>query len=230
MRNIAIIPARCGSKGLKDKNIKELCGKPLIAYSILAALASEMFDTVMVSTDSEKYANIARAYGAEVPFLRSGRTASDTASSWDVVEEVLLNYSNLGMNFDTFMLLQPTSPLRTSGNILEAYRELTEKEADSIVSLCEVDHSPALSNILPADLSLDGFIRKDINGRRRQDLPVYYRFNGAIYLSKVAFFMQNHDIYRKGCFAYVMDKTDSIDIDDEFDFIMAEAVIRMKGR
>ncbi len=228
MRNIAIIPARSGSKGLKDKNIRSLGGKPLFAYSIDAAIKSGMFDVVMVSTDSEHYAEIAREYGAEVPFLRSEKTSSDIASSWDAVAEVLANYHSMGKDFDSFMLLQPTSPLRTDANIREAYAEMEEKKANSVISLCEVDHSPLQCNVLPDSLSLDGFIRKEGKGKRRQDMEQYYRFNGAIYLTKVDFFLENHNIYREKCFAYIMNKRDSIDIDDEFDFIVAEALIKHK--
>ena len=226
MKNIAIIPARSGSKGLKDKNIKLLAGKPLIAYSIDAALKSELFDTVMVSTDSEEYGEIAKNFGAEVPFLRSEETSSDTASSWDAVHEVLVQYSKLGKEFDTFMLLQPTSPLRDANDIKNAYKEMIDKNANSIISLCEVDHSPLHCNVLPNDLSLDAFIRDEVKGKRRQDLPIYYRFNGAIYLSKVSYFMEDHNIYRNRCFAYVMNKKNSIDIDDEFDFMVASAIIQ----
>ena len=110
MRSIAIIPARSGSKGLPDKNIRPLNGKPLLAYSIEAALASGLFDTVHVSTDSERYADIARQYGADEPFLRSAETSSDTASSEDAIREVLRRYEEIGQHFDAFMLLQPTSP------------------------------------------------------------------------------------------------------------------------
>jgi len=109
MKNIAIIPARSGSKGLPDKNIRLLCGKPLLAYSIEAALQSDMFDVVHVSTDSIQYAEIAKKFGADVPFLRSTETSSDSASSWDVVKEVIEKYQKVGKCFDTFMLLQPTS-------------------------------------------------------------------------------------------------------------------------
>ena len=109
MRSIAIIPARSGSKGLPDKNIRPLNGKPLLAYSIEAALASGLFDTVHVSTDSERYADIARQYGADEPFLRSAEASSDTASSEDAIREVLRRYEEMGQRFDAFMLLQPTS-------------------------------------------------------------------------------------------------------------------------
>lgn len=228
MRNIAIIPARSGSKGLKDKNIKELSGKPLVAYSIEAALESEQFETVMVSTDSPAYADICKRYGASVPFLRSEKNSSDTASSWDMVEEVLLGYQRNGQDFDTFMLLQPTSPLRSADDIREAYRKMNEMEANSIVSLCEVDHSPLQCNVLPSTFSLEGFVRKEVLGKRRQDIPTYYRFNGAIYLAKVKYFMENHDIYRNGSYAYIMNKFRSIDIDDDLDFTMAEVLMSVR--
>ena len=230
MRNIAIIPARSGSKGLADKNIKKLAGKPLLAYSIEAALSSGMFQTVMVSTDSQEYADIAKKFGAEVPFLRSEATSSDTASSWDAVSEVLNMYRARGQENDTLMLLQPTSPLRTAKNIVEAYQELENKKANSIISLCEVDHSPLQCNILPDSLSLDNFIRAESKGKRRQDMKTYYRFNGAIYLTRVGFFEENRDIYRDKCFAYLMSKRDSIDIDDEYDFVMAEAILALNAK
>ena len=112
MKNIAMIPARSGSKGLKDKNIRLLNGKPLLAYSIEAAIQSKLFDEIMVSTDSSYYADIAEKYGAKVPFLRSEGNSSDSASSWDTVQEILSFYRNAGEEFDSFCLLQPTSPLR----------------------------------------------------------------------------------------------------------------------
>ena len=135
MRNIAIIIARSGSKGLKNKNIRLLKGKPLMAYTIEAALKSKCFDKVMVSTDSKKYADIAREYGAEVPFLRSKETAKDSTSPWDVVKEVLDQYKLMGEEFDTFALLQPTSPLRDHKDIRNAYKEFDEKKANAVVSM-----------------------------------------------------------------------------------------------
>lgn len=228
MRNIAIIPARSGSKGLTDKNIRELAGRPLIAYTIEAALKSGMFETVMVSTDSTRYAQIAREYGAEVPFFRSREASSDTASSWDVVREVLDKYQEAGKAFDTLMLLQPTSPLRTVQNIREAYEEMEEKEANAVVSLCEMEHSPQQCNVLPEDLSLEKFIRPSAKGKRRQEMERFYRFNGAIYLVKVETFRRNAGIYSDRCFAYLMGRRESVDIDDEFDFAVAESFVKYK--
>lgn len=227
MRSIAIIPARSGSKGLKDKNIKELCDKPLIAYSIEAALESKMFYTVMVSTDSEKYAEISRHYGAEVPFLRSAETSGDSAGSWDVVREVLNEYRKLGKAFDNVMLLQPTSPLRTSEDIINAFSLKEKKKANAIVSVCEMDHSPLWSNTLPDSLSMENFSRsKDLP---RQQLETYYRVNGTIYLIDTDCVYNDKRIYENNCYAYIMPKERSVDIDTELDFIIAETIIKTKG-
>lgn len=224
MNNLAIIPARSGSKGLKDKNIKELGGMPLLAYSVQAALKSGEFSHVMVSTDSAEYARIAEESGAEVPFLRDASNASDVASSWDVVREVLNKYRQMGIVFDTVTLLQPTSPLRTAEDIQNTYRMFREKNATSIVAVCEMEHSPLWSNTLPEDLSMNGFLSNATN-RQRQQLSTYYRINGAIYIVDVENFLAGKDIYGAGSFAYVMPAERSIDIDTALDFTIAEAVL-----
>lgn len=222
---LSIIPARSGSKGLKDKNIKELNGKPMIAYTIEAALKSGIFKDVIVSTDSTKYAEISKKYGAQVPFIRPKELANDYASSNDVVLHVLEEMEKLGKKYDYFMLLQPTSPLRTAKHIIEAYELLQEKDANSVVSVCEVDHSPLLMNTLDDSLSLDKFIDKK-NIKRRQDLPKYFRINGAIYLAKVEHFVKYKNFYKEKSFAYIMDKKESIDIDNEIDFQLAQILMK----
>ena len=141
MRNIAIIPARSGSKGLKDKNIKELNGKPLMAYTIEAALESGIFDCVHVSTDSEKYAEIGRKFGADVPFLRDVELAGDKSSTWDALRYVVQEYRKRGKEFELVTLLQPTSPMRNARNIREAYEVFEQKSADAVISICELEHS-----------------------------------------------------------------------------------------
>lgn len=221
MRNIAIIPARSGSKGLPDKNIKLLCGKPLLCYSIEAALKSNMFDTVHVSTDSEHYAKIARSYGADVPFLRSMENSCDTTSSWSAVLEVLNTYAKLGSQFDNFMLLQPTSPLRKYDDIIAAFAIMKEKNANAIVSVCQGEYH----HMLPADGGMTSFMPNELKNARRQDADNFYRINGAIYLANVAYFFADQDIYRSACFAYIMDNNRSIDIDEELDFLFAEAAM-----
>lgn len=225
MKNIAIIPARSGSKGIPDKNIKELGNKPLIAWTIEAAISSKMFDEVMVSTDSEKYANIASSFGAHIPFLRSSENSSDVASSWDTVREVLLKYQKLARYFDTFTLLQPTSPMRNAEDIIGSFELMKKKDARTIVSVCETQDSPYLCNTLPESMSMANFFIDKYKNKRRQDLPKCYKLNGAIYLSKVKDFLDDGDVYKNDCYAYIMDGLKSVDIDTMLDFKMAELIV-----
>ena len=225
MKNIAVIPARSGSKGLKDKNIKQLNGKPLIAYSIEAAFESEQFDIVHVSTDSQYYADIAKQFGADIPFLRSAEMSSDTVSTWDSMRFVMKEYEKQGLFFDTLTVLQPTSPLRTAEDIKNAFQLFYEKKANMISSVCEMEHSPLWSNTLPEDLSMKDFEDETLAFLPRQKLPVYYRENGAIYILKTKHLFENVHIYKNGCFAYIMDKSHSIDLDDELDLVIAKTIL-----
>ena len=226
MRRIAIIPARSGSKGLRDKNIKELNGKPLIAYSIEAALASKMFDKVFVSTDSQKYADIAIQYGADASFLRSEENSSDTAGSWDVIREVISKLKDMGEEYDEVMLLQATSPLRTVEDIVKSIELLHEKRGNAVVSLTECDHSPIWCNTLPEDKSMDNFDREEYKDLPRQMLPKFYRYNGAIYLVTAEELQKKERMLEKGCYAYVMPQNRSIDIDTALDFMIAETIMK----
>ena len=232
MRNIAIIPARSGSKGLPDKNIRLVNGKPLLAYTIKAALESGCFDTVHVSTDSERYAEIAREFGADVPFLRSAELATDTASTWDAVREVLARYAELGKKFDTMMLMQPTTPLRTGEDVKAAYALLREKQAKSVIAVCEVDHSPLWCDTIPDSGSMKGFGRKDLAWVNRQDLRPYYRVNGAIYLLSVdgISIPPDDDIYEDNCYALFMDRKKSVDIDSEDDLALVEFLLARRDQ
>ena len=227
MKNIAVIPARSGSKGLPDKNIRPVNGKPLLAYTIEAALESGCFDTVHVSTDSERYAEIARRYGADVPFLRSAALATDTASTWDAVREVLARYDELGKRFDTMMLMQPTTPLRTGEDVKEAYALLQKKQAKSVIAVCEVDHSPLWCDTIPDSGSMKGFGRKDLAWVNRQDLRPYYRVNGAIYLLSVngINIPPDDEIYEDNCYALFMDRKKSVDVDSEDDLALVEFLL-----
>lgn len=226
MKSIAIIPARSGSKGIKDKNIKNLCGKPLIAYTIEAAVKSNCFDEVMVSTDSEFYSTIAKRFGASVPFLRSEKNSSDTASSWDMVGEVLNKYKELGQEFDDFCLLQPTSPLRNSNDIQNAYREFYNNNAFAVVSVCEAEHSPLWCGQLPENNEFIGFVDQ-ANTNQRQDGGKFYRINGAIYIVDCKRFEYDKNLYKAGSFAYIMDQSRSVDIDTYIDFYLAEKLMSL---
>ncbi|GAB6189623.1 acylneuraminate cytidylyltransferase family protein [Marinitoga arctica] len=224
-RFLAIIPARGGSKGIKNKNIIKLNNKPLINYTIEAAKESKIFDEIMVTTDSDKISKIAKECGAKIPFLRPAELSTDTANSKDVILHTLNYYINRNINFDYFMLLQPTSPLRKSEDIINAVELLFKKCANSIVGVCEVEHSPLFSNTLPEDLSLSNFIKEEFKNKRRQDLPKFYRINGAIYISKISHFIKTQDFYSEKSYAYIMPKERSIDIDNYIDLKLAEILM-----
>ena len=226
MPSLAIIPARSGSKGLVNKNIKLLDGKPLMAYSIEAARESGMFDTIHVSTDSKEYADIAKSYMADVPFLRVEQYATDSSSTWDAVLYVLEEYKKRGKSFDKIAILQPTSPLRTKQHIIDCYHTFIKKEAEAVVSVCEAEHSPLICGQIPPDGSMKGFLDKNIIFSPRQKLPKYYRLNGAIFLLNTNVLYDFESIYDSNIFSYVMDQYASIDIDTEMDFIIAEQIMK----
>ena len=142
------------------------------------------------------------------------------------MKEVLENYRGLGKEFDTFTLLQPTSPLRTAQDIRNAYKELKEKNANAVVSMCELECSMHLVNTLPKSLSMKGFISDAQYNKRRQEIRPYYRFNGAIYISRVKTFMKHMNIYNDKCYAYIMDRSRSYDIDDKNDLKIVEALLK----
>ena len=221
--HIAIIPARGGSKRLPNKNILPLAGKPLITWTIEAALDSQLFDMVLVSTDSQSIADASLRAGATVPFIRPAELASDTATTNDVITHMVEWVEAQHGAVSRVTILQPTSPLRDADDIRKAMALYDEKRASAVISVCELDHPIQYCNRLPADLRMDGFIPVAAN-RRSQDLEPYYRLNGAIYIFERRFVGFLSDIYSDGAFAYVMDKNRSVDIDDKFDFKMAEFI------
>lgn len=226
MKIIAIIPARSGSKGLKNKNIIDVCGRPLIDYTIKAAIKSRCFDTIMVSTDSELYADIAMKCGAEVPFLRSEYTSSDTAGTWDAVREVLSNYKANGKIFDYVAVLQPTSPLRTKEDIQGAFTLLGKENVHNVVSVTETAHPVQWCFSLDETYSLTEFSQSPYSSLRRQELKKHYQENGAIYVVDAKKIMDiNYNLYADNCYAYIMSRSHSIDVDEEIDLIIAKAMI-----
>lgn len=228
-RLLAIIPARSGSKGLTDKNIMNLDGKPLLAYSVEAALQSGLFDIVHVSTDSQEYSEIAKTYGADEPFLRDKQNAEDNSSSWDAVREALRKYQATGKTFDICVLLQPTSPMRSAGDIRDAYRFFVDNKAKSLTSVTEVDHPVQWCFQLDDTCSMKAFASSPYKNCRRQELEKYYHENGAIYIARVKDICDPlFDFYSEKCIAYVMDSDRSIDIDTEKDFIIAEAMMQRR--
>lgn len=223
MKLLFLIPARGGSKGLSNKNIKILNGKPLIAYSIEAALTTLPKGIVCVSTDSEEIRDIAKKYGAEVPFLRPEKLASDTATSEDVIKHSLEFYRDIGLEFDFVVMLQPTSPLRKSKDIINALK-LVDEQTELIVSVKETDSNPYY--VLFEENS-HGILEPTKKGTftRRQDCPKVYELNGAIYIINVKMFLQKG--YRGlKMEKYEMEKINSIDIDDIWDFKFAEFFVK----
>lgn len=226
---LAFIPARGGSKGVKNKNIKEIGGKPLIYYTIKAAQESNLFEDIIVSTDSQIIADIARKCGAYVPFIRPSHLAKDESEVIDSIQHCIEFMSEkFNKKYDVVINLQPTSPLRTHQHIMDGYNEFSKNKADFVVSVCECDHSPLWSNTLDKSLSMDNFIPIDIRYKRRQELPIYYRVNGALYIGRVSNVLENRGFYGENSYAYIMNKECSVDIDTEFDFKIAELIINLK--
>jgi CMP-N-acetylneuraminic acid synthetase len=217
MKKIAIIPARSGSKGLKDKNIIDVCGKPLIAYSIEAALDSGQFERVIVSTDSEKYGQISEAYGAEVMY-RGEKLSDDKATTYMVLEDLL---GRVEKNIDYFVLLQPTSPMRTSVHVREAVELFEEKydNFDFLVSVKEAELGAVLVKPIEEDGSLKHF-DTDFSNYRRQTYKEYSP-NGAIYIGKIDAYLQRKHFFGEKSVAYIMNAFDSVDIDNELDYEFA---------
>lgn len=223
MKRIAIIPARSGSKGLKDKNIIDLCGKPLIAYSIEAALETGLFDHVIVSTDSEHYAEIAQHYGAEV-MMRGEALSNDKATTFMVLEDILKN--RLQESIDYFVLLQPTSPLRTSKHITEAIEKFESKieHFDFLVSMKEAEHAKVLVNPIDDDESLKYF-DTDFSNYRRQGYKDYSP-NGAIFIAKPDSYLKQKHFFGAKALSYIMPAEDSVDIDGALDLVVANAIMK----
>ena len=217
---LAIIPARGGSKRLPRKNVLDLCGKPLIAYTIEAALKSKYINKVIVSSDDEEILNISSNFGADI-LKRPYELANDTATTFDSIKHTIDNFEK----YDYIVLLQPTSPLRNEKHIDEAMELLEKKKADTIVSVCEMEHSPLWSNTLPKDRNMNNFLRDEILNKRSQDLEKYYRLNGAIYICKKEKLLENKSFFIKdNIFAYIMDRESSIDIDEKIDLLMVKFI------
>ena len=214
---LAVIPARGGSKRLPKKNILNLAGKPMIAWSIDAGIQSRYIDTTIVSSDDTDILKIAKEYGSDT-ITRPAELASDTATTFDVMKHVIENVQK----HDYIVLLQPTSPLRKADDIDNAINLLMEKEADAVVSVSEMEHSPLWANTLPDDKNMQNFLDEKALNKRSQELEKYYRLNGAIYICKTEKFLEEESFFLKeNCFAYEMPKERSIDIDTRFDFDIA---------
>lgn len=226
MEILAIIPARGGSKGVPRKNIREINGKPLIAYTIEAAKKSCYINRVIVSTDDKEIAQIGKGYGAEVPFLRPLELASDTSPSIDtVIHAIEWMKENENYRPDYICLLQCTTPLKTEEHIDGAVQKLIDTGMDGVVSVCEVESHPYWMRVFNGN-SLECFIKQESLTLRRQDLPKVYEFNGAIWVLKTSAVLKEKSMIVENQTGYIMSIEDSIDIDTELDFKYAEMLIK----
>jgi len=225
---IAVIPARGGSKRLPRKNVLPLQGKPLISWSIAAGLDSNYVDQVIVSTDCDEIASVAREYGAEIPFMRPSEIAGDTASTDSAILHLLTELST--NDSDIIVILQPTSPLRLAADIDAALDKLVAINGDGVVSVCECEHSPYWSNSLPNDGNMGAFIKEGVQGKRSQDLPTCYRLNGAVYAFSVKSIIKNQGLsYTSSVYSSIMPTERSVDIDHALDFKLAEVILNSKA-
>ena len=229
---IAVVPARAGSKGLPGKNIRPLCGKPLISWTIEAGLASRYIDDVLVSTDCQATADVALKAGARVPFMRPAVLASDTASSVDVVLHALDFYrQELLREFDLVVLLEPTSPLRQADDIDSMLEKLVSRleEFDAIISLGEVHTHPSIMKRLSGD-QIEQFNKDLVMSSRRQDQAVAYFPFGVAYIVKVATLYAGRTFYPTRTTYQLIERYQCYEIDDIYDFLAIENIMRYEWR
>lgn len=221
----AIITARGGSKRVPGKNIRSFCGKPIIVYSIEAALESGVFEEVMVSTDSEEIARISREYGAAVPFMRSSATSDDYAGTTDVLNEVIGMYKERGIEFDEFCCIYPTAPFVTVGKLQDSYRLLQDKNVFNVVPMVPFSFPPQRGMRRKEDGFLEPVDAVGINARS-QDLPTIYHDCGQFYWVKTREYIRNQDILGNHTMPFLVPETEVQDIDNETDWALAEMKYR----
>jgi CMP-N,N'-diacetyllegionaminic acid synthase len=210
---LAVIPARGGSKGLPGKNILPVNGRPLLAWTVDAAQGARCIDRVVLSSDDDAIIAVARTLGCEAPFRRPAELATDTANSIDVVLHAL----DMLPGFDIVVLLQPTSPLRTAGDIEEACSRLVASGAPACVSVCLSEHSPYWMFLLDDNQTLTPLVETPAGVTRRQELPPVYVLNGAIYVADTAWLRKSRAFVTRDTVAHVMPAERSIDIDTDRD-------------
>ena len=221
-----LITARGGSKGIPRKNLRELAGKPLIAWTIEAAQRARTLDRVLVSTDDPEIAETGREWGAQVPFLRPQSLAQDDSAHIDVVRHAadwLSRHEDRCPEY--IMVLPPTAPLRSAQDIDDAVELAEAKRADVVVSVVKAQHHPYLTRKLDETGHLREFVPCDLEYQRRQDLPPAYALNGAIYLIRTDVLNGHTSLAPHGAVALVMPPHRSLDIDSPWDFHLAELVI-----
>ena len=228
---IAIIPARGSSKGLPGKNIKKMNDKPLIYYTINAAKKSKFIDKIIVSTDNNKISEIAKRYGAEIPFMRPKELAKDDSLAIDnyiyTIDKLNIEFH---YNISKFVVLQPTSPLRTSLDIDNAIQIFMEKEANSVISVSETIHPPLWSKRIDEKGILRNYFDIKIGNKNRQDIEKAYMLNGAVFVFKFSLLKELYSYYSNKTYPYIMPLERSIDIDSKLDFEFAEYLMKKNAK
>jgi len=230
---LGLIPARGGSKGVPNKNIRLLNNKPLIAHTIETATKSELLTDVVVSTDDHKISDVSKCFGANVPFLRPEHIATDEAKTIDVCLHAINYFQKNGMNFEILVLLQPTSPLRSVHDIDGTINLLLNHKKNSCITLSSVGSCHPNYIYRRKSLEVDIFsplITHQVIGERRQEFEDYYYRNGAVYAVRTDFLLKNNLIMDKESLGFIMPEIRSVNIDTEFDFIMAEKLIEMNEK
>ena len=225
MRSIAIITARGGSKRIPRKNIKEFCGKPIISYSIEAAIKSEMFEEIMVSTDDDEIAEVGKRYGAKVPFLRSEKTSNDYAVTSEVIEEVLLEYKKLGSVFDYFCCIYPTAPFITAKRLKDAMETLISSNADSLLPVVKFSFPPQRCIVIH-----NGKVEMkwpEYMNTRSQDLEEFYHDCGQFYAMKAESFLEKNKLITEETIPFLLPEIEVQDIDTTEDWTIAEMKYRI---
>ena len=218
LKVLAVVPARGGSKGLPHKNILDLAGRPLIAWTIAAAEDSALIDRCVISTDDEEIAAVARKHGGDVPFMRPTELAGDTAETFGALEHALQQLPG----YDILVTLQPTSPLRIADDIDQALLEMQKHGAPCCISVVEPSKSPYWSYRINDENHLVPLMDTEYSTRRRQDLPPSYVPNGAVYATRVDWLRQHRSSRCESTVPLIMPKERSIDIDSAFDLKVAE--------
>ena len=220
MKKIAIITARGGSKRIPRKNIKKFCGKPILAYSVEAALQSGLFDTVMVSTDDEEIAQATRQYGAEVPFYRSEKTSGDYATTNDVLLEVLAEYEKRGLEYELACCIYPTAPFVTAKKLKDAVSQLLDSNADTLIPVVAFSYPPQRAMIMKEGRLV--FEYPQYLDSRSQDLEPHYHDAGQFYVFRTAPFRRNRKLMVGNILPMVVSEMEVQDIDNQTDWRIAE--------
>lgn len=224
-KKLAIITARGGSKRIPRKNIKEFCGKPILAYSIEAAVTSGIFDTVMVSTDDMEIEEIAKQYGAQVPFYRSAETANDFATTNDVLLEVLSEYEKRGESFDMAVCIYPTAPFVTAEKLKAAVEKLEESDADTLIPVVAFSYPPQRAMIVEEGRLV--FEYPQYLDSRSQDLVPHYHDVGQFYVFRTEAFKINRKLMVGNILPLVVSELEVQDIDNQTDWEIAEMKYRL---